>query len=360
MTSSPLVVGLGDRSYPIHIGDGLLDREDLLAPHVAGRRSFVVTNPTIAPRYAGRLEASLSRAGAMTSRIEIADGEAHKDWRTLDGVFTALLGAGADRRSLVVALGGGVVGDLAGFAAATYQRGIDFIQVPTTLLAQVDSSVGGKTAINHPLGKNMVGAFHQPLAVIADTGTLASLPGREFAAGLAEFVKYGAIRDLAFFEWLEARMDDLKARREDALSYAIRRSCELKAEIVALDEREAGVRALLNLGHTFGHAIETLEGYGSWLHGEAVAAGMVLAARFSERHRRLAPGSADRLARLLARADLPVVPPRLATDRWLTAMGRDKKNEGGRITLVLMDAIGQAVIEKAAPVPAIEALLGDA
>ena len=359
MSEAPLVVGLGDRSYPIHIGAGLLDREDLLSPHVKGRRAFVVTNPTVAPLYAERVEASLARAGAAATRIEIADGEAHKDWRTLDAVYTSLLSAGADRRSVIVALGGGVVGDLAGFAAATYQRGIDFIQVPTTLLAQVDSSVGGKTGINHPLGKNMVGAFHQPLAVIADTATLSSLPAREFAAGLAEVVKYGAIRDGAFFDWLEARMEGLVERDAAALAHAIRRSCEVKAEIVALDERESGPRALLNLGHTFGHAIETLEGYGRWLHGEAVAVGMVLAARFSERQRGLAPGSADRLARLLARAGLPVAPPLLPPARWLEAMGRDKKNEGGRITLVLMEAIGRAVVDKSAPVPAIEALLAE-
>ena len=357
MKHRTLVVGLGERSYPIHIGPGLLGRPELLEPHLAGRRAVVVTNETVAPLYADRLERTLAAAGAATGRIVIPDGEAHKTWQTLDAVFGTLLEARADRKTVLVALGGGVVGDLAGFAAASYQRGVPFVQVPTTLLAQVDSSVGGKTGINHPLGKNMIGAFHQPLAVLADTDTLASLPEREFRAGLAEVVKYGAIRDAEFFSWLEANLDALLAREPSALARAIQRSCEVKAEIVALDERESGPRALLNLGHTFGHAIETVQGYGAWLHGEAVAAGMAMAARLSVRLGRLAPGDAERLVAFLARAGLPTRPPAMAPAAWLEAMGRDKKNESGRITLILLDALGRARIEKAVPVGDLEAFL---
>ncbi len=357
MSPRTLEVGLGERSYPIHIGGGLLARADLFRPHFASGRAAVVTNDVVAPLYAEALERTLSACGVRHFRIVIPDGEAAKRWETLDAVFGELLRRGADRKTVLVALGGGVVGDLAGFAAATYQRGVPFVQVPTTLLAQVDSSVGGKTAVNHALGKNMIGAFHQPLAVIADTGTLATLPDRELAAGLAEVIKYGAIRDLAFLGWLEANIDALRARDDAALAYAIGRSCELKAEIVALDEREAGPRALLNLGHTFGHAIETLEGYGTWLHGEAVAAGMVMAARFSARLGRLPGADADRLQRLLERAGLPVRPPALAVEAWLEAMGRDKKNESGRITLILLDGLGRGAIEKGAPLAALESFL---
>ena len=360
MTFRTLFVGLGERSYPIHIGDRLLDRPELLAPHLGGRRAVVVTNTTLAPLYAERLERTLAAAGATTGRIVIPDGEAHKTWPTLDTVFGRLLEMRADRKSVVVALGGGVVGDLAGFAAASYQRGIDFVQVPTTLLAQVDSSVGGKTGINHPLGKNMIGAFHQPLVVLADTGTLASLPDREYRSGLAEVVKYGAIHDAAFFAWLEDNLDALLARDAAALARAIHRSCEVKAEIVALDERESGPRALLNLGHTFGHAIETVQGYGEWLHGEAVAAGMAMAARFSVRLGRLDKADADRLEAFLHRAKLPTEPPRMPVNAWLEAMGRDKKNESGRITLILLDALGRARIEKAAPLPDLESFLAGA
>ncbi len=360
MTSRTLVVGLGERSYPIHIGPGLLDRAERLAPHVGGRRAIVVTNDTVAPLYADRLERTLVAAGATPGRIVIPDGEQFKTWQTLDAVFGALLEARADRRTILVALGGGVVGDLAGFAAASYQRGIAFVQVPTTLLAQVDSSVGGKTGINHPLGKNMIGAFHQPLAVLADTDTLSSLPEREFRAGLAEVVKYGAIRDAGFFAWLEANLDALLARDPAALAHAIHRSCEVKAEIVALDERESGPRALLNLGHTFGHAIETVQGYGAWLHGEAVAAGMAMAARFSVRLGRLRAADADRLVAFLGRAKLPTQPPRMPTAAWLEAMGRDKKNESGRVTLILLDALGCAAVDKAAPLGELEAFLAAA
>jgi 3-dehydroquinate synthase len=360
MKLATLRVELGERGYPIHVGANLLDEAPLYAPHVSGRRAVVVTNDIVAPLYAARVEAALVRAGATTQRIVLPDGEVHKDWQTLDRIFTALLEARADRNTILVAVGGGVVGDMAGFAASTYQRGIGHLQVPTTLLAQVDSSVGGKTAINHPLGKNMVGAFHQPSAVIADTTSLATLPLREFAAGLAEVVKYGAIRDIDFLAWIERNAERLVRRDPEALTHAILRSCELKAEIVAADEREAGVRALLNFGHTFGHAIESATGYGNWLHGEAVAAGMILAARFSARLGHIEAAQAERLAALLARLGLPVEIPAIPLDTWLTFMGRDKKNEGGRITLILLDALGRAAIVKDAPGEALEAFLAAA
>jgi 3-dehydroquinate synthase len=348
--SVTLEVALGERSYPIHIGAGLLGSAELYAPHVRGRRAALVTNSTVAPLYADALEAALRSAGATVQRIVLPDGEAHKDWRTLQLVFDALLQAQADRRTVLVALGGGVVGDMAGFAAATYQRGVPHLQVPTTLLAQVDSSVGGKTAINHPLGKNMIGAFHQPLAVVADTATLASLPAREYAAGLAEVAKYGAIHDLRFLAWLEENAAALRTRDPEALAHAIRRSCEIKALIVAEDERESGARALLNFGHTFGHAIESAQGYGAVLHGEAVAAGMALAARLSARQGRIAESDAQRLVDLLGRLGLDVRAPRFPPETWLEYMGRDKKNESGRITLILLEALGRgAVVKDTAP-----------
>ena len=360
MSETTLRVELGSRGYPIHIGAGLLDRDALYAPHVAGRRAAVVTNETVAPLYAARVEAALARAGARTLRIVLPDGEAFKDWQHLDRIFAALLEAEADRRTVLVAVGGGVVGDMAGFAAAAYQRGIAHLQVPTTLLAQVDSSVGGKTAINHPLGKNMIGAFHQPGAVIADTATLATLPPREYASGLAEVVKYGAIRDVAFLGWIEQNAAALLAREAAALTYAIRRSCEIKAEIVAADEREQGARALLNFGHTFGHAIESAAGYGAWLHGEAVAAGMALAARLSARLGRIPEAHAARLATLLERFGLPVAAPGFPLQTWLEFMGRDKKNEGGRITLILLDALGAAAVVRDTPDQALRELLAAA
>ena len=358
MSAPSLEVRLGDRSYPIHIGSGLLDRAELYAPHVGRRTAAIVTNDTVAPLYATRLRDALERAGARAVvSIALPDGEEHKDWRTLDRIFAVLLESRADRASVLVALGGGVVGDMTGFAAATYQRGVAHVQVPTTLLAQVDSSVGGKTAINHPLGKNMVGAFHQPAAVIADTSTLATLPPREYAAGLAEVVKYGAIRDPAFLEWIDSHAEDLLRRDAAALAHAIRRSCEIKAEVVAMDERESGTRALLNFGHTFGHAIESAAGYGQWLHGEAVSAGMALAARFSARQGRLPQAKAERLVALLQRLGLPVEPPRFAPDRWLEFMGRDKKNEGGRVTLILLEDLGNAAVVKDAPESALRDFL---
>ncbi|HEY5000024.1 MAG TPA: 3-dehydroquinate synthase, partial [Usitatibacter sp.] len=293
MSTAVLRVELGDRAYPIHIGAGLMDRPELYAPHVRGRLCAIVTNETVAPLYASRLERALRAAGATTIRIVLPDGEAFKTWETLDIIFAELLRARADRGTILAALGGGVVGDMAGFAAATYLRGVSYLQVPTTLLAQVDSSVGGKTAINHPLGKNMIGAFHQPRAVVADTSTLATLPEREFAAGLAEVVKYGAIFDLEFLAWIEDNAAGLEQRGAGPLAYAIHRSCEIKAQIVAADERESGARALLNFGHTFGHAIESASGYGNVLHGEAVATGMALAARFSARLGRLPAADAE-------------------------------------------------------------------
>jgi 3-dehydroquinate synthase len=352
-----LRVELGDRAYPIHIGHGLVEDAALYAPHVAGRHAAIVTNETVAPLHAAAVEAALAKAGARTLRVVLPDGEAFKDWQHLDRIFAALLEARFDRKSVLVAVGGGVVGDMAGFAAASYQRGIAHLQVPTTLLAQVDSSVGGKTAINHPLGKNMIGAFHQPVAVITDTATLATLPAREYASGMAEVIKYGAIHDLAFLDWIEAHAAALKAREAAALAHAIRRSCEIKAEIVAADEREAGARALLNFGHTFGHAIESGAGYGAWLHGEAVAAGMALAARLSARLGRIPAAHAERLEAVLTAFGLPVKPPAFPLDTWLTYMGRDKKNEGGRITLILLDALGEAAVVRDTPDRALEELL---
>lgn len=354
-------VELGERAYEIHIGAGLLDDAVRFADLLAARPAVIVTNATVAPLYGARLAATLGRAGVkLLTAVELPDGEDHKDWRTLDRVYEALLRARADRHTVLIALGGGVVGDMAGFAAATYQRGIEHLQVPTTLLAQVDSSVGGKTAINHPLGKNMVGAFHQPIGVMADTGTLATLPPRELGAGLAEVVKYGAIHDLAFLAWIEENAARLVARDPAALALAIERSCRIKAAIVARDERESGARALLNFGHTFGHAIESATGYGTWLHGEAVAMGMALAARFSVRLGRIGQADADRLVKLLERLELPVRPPRISRDAWLEYMGRDKKNVGGRITLVLLDRLGSAAVVKDAPGAALEEFLGHA
>jgi 3-dehydroquinate synthase len=357
MSRATLKVELGSRSYPIHIGPGLIDDASLYAPHAAGRHAALVTNETVAPLYAERVGSALEKAGARVQRIVLPDGEAYKTWEILDRIFAALLQAQADRATILVALGGGVVGDMAGFAAATYQRGIAHLQVPTTLLAQVDSSVGGKTAINHPLGKNMIGAFHQPDAVIADTATLATLPAREYAAGLAEVVKYGAIGDLEFLGWIEVNATLLVAREPDALAHAIQRSCEIKAQVVAADERESGVRALLNFGHTFGHAIESAMGYGHWLHGEAVAAGMVLAARWSAQQGRIPAGDADRLEALLERLGLPVHAPAIAPETWLEYMGRDKKNEGGKITLVLLDGLGRAVVARDTPADRLRAFL---
>ena len=340
----PLSVILGDRSYPIHIGTGLLDDAKLYAPHVASRSVAVITNGVVAPLYLERMQRALQQAGGRVIPILIEDGEKAKAWATLDHVIDSLLAARCGRDSVIVALGGGVVGDLAGFAAAVYQRGIPFIQVPTTLLAQVDSSVGGKTAINHARGKNMVGAFHQPLAVIADVATLDSLPDRELRAGIAEVIKHGFILDLQFVGWLEANIDKLLARERFALSHAVRRSCELKAQVVAADEREAGLRAVLNFGHTFGHAIEAGVGYGKWLHGEAVATGMVMAAELSVLAGSLRRQDADRVKALIASAGLPVKGPKLDIERYLELMQVDKKATGGSARFVLLDGLGRATL----------------
>ena len=337
-----VTVGLGDRAYPIYIGEGLLARADLFLPHLAQRKVSVVTNTTVASLYLEKFSASLRSAGVEIVSVVLPDGEEHKNWQTLNSIFDALLSNRCERKSTIIALGGGVVGDLAGFAAASYQRGVPFIQVPTTLLAQVDSSVGGKTAINHPLGKNMIGAFYQPRMVLADTAMLDSLPVRELSAGLAEVIKYGLIMDLPFLGWLEANMDNLNKRDPAALAYAVVRSCENKAAVVSADERESGDRALLNLGHTFGHAIEAGLGFGTWSHGEAVAAGTILAARLSERMGLLTANDVERIARLFVRAGLPIEAPSLGQDRYLELMGHDKKVENGRLRLVLLRSLGNA------------------
>lgn len=337
-------IDLGGRAYTIHIGAGALDDARLYAPHVSGRRVAVITNEVVAPLYLERLERALREAEAQPATIVLPDGEQTKDWRTLEHVFDRLLAEHFGRDAIVVALGGGVIGDLAGFAAAVYQRGVPFVQVPTTLLAQVDSSVGGKTAINHPRGKNMVGAFHQPLAVISDTTTLDTLPERELRAGLAEVIKHGFVLDAEFALWLEAHLVQLLQRERTALAYAVRRSCELKAAVVALDERESGPRALLNFGHTFGHAIEAAQGYGAWLHGEAVAAGMVMAADLSMRLALLERSEAMRLKDLLVRAGLPVANPDIPPARLLELMRVDKKAERSRLRFVLLSAPGHALV----------------
>jgi 3-dehydroquinate synthase len=339
-----LTVDLGERAYPIHVGAGLLSRPGLLLPR--GRQVLVVSNTTVAPLYLPALKALL--ADRSVAECILPDGEQYKDLQHLDSIFTALLHNRFNRDCTLIALGGGVVGDMTGFAAACYQRGVDFIQVPTTLLAQVDSSVGGKTGVNHALGKNMIGAFKQPVAVVIDTDVLGTLPDRELKAGLAEVIKYGLIRDLPFLTWLEEAMDRLLARDPAALAEAIRRSCENKAAVVAADELEQNdVRALLNLGHTFGHAIETGMGYGEWLHGEAVATGMLMAADLSARLGWLAPADVARVRRLLQRAGLPVQPPAMAPDDYLRHMAVDKKVKEGRLRLVLLRRLGEAVVATA-------------
>ena len=336
-------VDLGTRSYPILIGNGLLADPSVIGAAIKARQVLIVSNDTVGPLYAKRLAAHLSNRVVKT--ILLPDGEAYKNLASVDLIMTALLEARYERGCTIVALGGGVVGDIAGFAAASYQRGVGFVQVPTTLLAQVDSSVGGKTAVNHPLGKNMIGAFYQPLAVIADLDTLSSLPEREFKAGVAEIIKYGLIDDLEFFRWLEGNIARLLARDAGAIAHAVERSCRNKARIVGLDERETGVRALLNLGHTFGHGIEHALGYGGWLHGEAVAAGMCMAARMSVRLGLLSADACTRAQNLIACAGLPTAPPpQLAPGAILAAMRVDKKNKDGRIRLVLLKALGEAAL----------------
>jgi len=337
-------VELGDRSYPITIGPSLLNDPQLCARAIVGDRVAVVTNTTVGPLYLNQLAETLRAAGKRVTPIVLPDGEDHKTWEGLMLIFDALLRGQCDRKTTLIALGGGVIGDMTGFAAASYMRGVPFIQMPTTLLAQVDSSVGGKTGINHPLGKNMIGAFYQPQAVIADTATLATLPDRELSAGLAEVIKHGAIIDEAFFGWIEANIAKLRNKDTQALIHAIRRSCEIKADVVRQDEREGGLRAILNFGHTFAHAIESGLGYGTWLHGEAVGCGMVMAADLSRRLGYIDAATQDRLTALVNAAGLPVTAPNLGADRWLELMQVDKKNEGGKIKFILLKPLGAAVI----------------
>jgi 3-dehydroquinate synthase len=338
-----LEVELGERSYPIHIGRDLIDKPELYRPKIAGRQVMIVTNETVAPLYLDRVERALGEFQVV--RVVLPDGEEYKNLEIWNRILDGLLGHRFARDCTLVALGGGVIGDLAGFAAACYQRGVAFIQVPTTLLAQVDSSVGGKSGVNHALGKNMIGAFHQPRAVIADTDSLSTLPDRELSAGIAEIIKYGLIRDQGFFGWLEENMERLRAWDADALACAVERSCRNKAEVVAADELETGQRALLNLGHTFGHAIESGVGYGAWLHGEAVGAGMCMAADLSLRLGWLDSASVQRARTLIAAAGLPVAPPaELGPERFRELMAVDKKVMDGRLRLVLLRGIGKSVV----------------
>ena len=339
-----LNVALGNRAYPIHIGSGLLSQVNLILPHLKRKNVAIVTNTTVAPLYLAKLSQALKDAGVSVLEIVLPDGEAYKNSETLNLIYDALLKNRCERSTTLIALGGGVIGDLTGFAAATYLRGVPFIQIPTTLLSQVDSSVGGKTGINHPLGKNMIGAFYQPKLVLADIDTLQTLPPRELSAGMAEVIKYGLIRDANFFDWLEINISKLMALDEAVIMYAIYRSCQNKAEVVAADEHETGERALLNLGHTFGHAIENAMGYGVWLHGEAVAAGTMLAADLSQRMNWLTSQQISRMQAIFSAAKLPLKSPNLGVEKYLNLMANDKKVEGGKIRLVLQQGIGKAVI----------------
>jgi len=339
-----LKVELGDRAYPIHIGQGLLEQADLILPFLKRKQVAIITNTTVAPLYLEKLAQPLRDAGVRVIPIILPDGEAYKNSETLNQIYDEMLKNRCERSTTLIALGGGVIGDLTGYAAATYLRGVPFIQIPTTLLSQVDSSVGGKTGINHPLGKNMIGAFYQPQLVLADIDTLYTLPQRELSAGLAEVIKYGLIRDADFFAWLETNMSQLVALNATALGYAIYRSCQNKAEVVAADEREGGERALLNLGHTFGHAIENAMGYGVWLHGEAVAAGTILAADLSHRMQWLGDNDIVRITKIFKAANLPVDAPDLGVERYLDLMGLDKKVVDGKINFVLQQGIGKSVI----------------
>jgi 3-dehydroquinate synthase len=341
-------IGLDDRSYEILIGNGLLQAPEIYGQLAGRRTALIVTNTTVAPLYADTLKVTLQGQFERVLELHLPDGEAHKTWETLNLIFDRLLGAECDRHTVLFALGGGVVGDMTGFAAASYMRGVPFVQVPTTLLAQVDSSVGGKTAINHPLGKNMIGAFYQPQLVVCDLSTLHTLPQREFSAGLAEVIKYGPIADAAFLAWLEGALDGLMKRDHDALSYAVRRCCEIKAWVVGQDEKETGLRAILNFGHTFGHAIEAGMGYGVWLHGEAVAAGMMMAAELSRRMGMVDADFVQRLANLIRSAGLPTKAPLLDKNdnggRYLQLMRIDKKSIAGEIRFVLIDGPGKAAV----------------
>ena len=366
MTAPPLTtpaqvdISLDHRSYRILIGSGLLKAADTWQAIPVGHTALIVSNVTVAPLYAEQLQQALSARFTKVLLLNLPDGEAHKDWPTLQLIFDALLQHACDRKTVLFALGGGVVGDLTGFAAASYMRGVPFVQVPTTLLAQVDSSVGGKTAINHPLGKNMIGAFYQPKLVVCDLDVLKTLPRRELSAGLAEVIKYGPIADMAFMAWLEANLDSLMAGNSAALAYAVQRSCEIKAFVVAQDERESGLRAVLNFGHTFGHAIESALGYGKWLHGEGVGCGMVMAAHLSERLGLVSAAFVQRLTQLISRAGLPTRAPVLSAannaGRYLELMRVDKKSEAGEIRFVLIDGPGQACV-RAAPDALVRAVI---
>ena len=351
-TPAQVQIELTDRSYAISIGSQLLGNSLTYRDLPRSATALVVSNTTVAPLYAPQLVLALQPHYGRVLQVNLPDGEAHKDWPTLQLIFDALLENGCDRKTVLFALGGGVVGDMTGFAAASYMRGVPFVQVPTTLLAQVDSSVGGKTAINHPLGKNMIGAFYQPLHVVCDLDVLKTLPVRELSAGLAEVIKYGPIADMAFFDWIEANLDALLARDTAALAHAIRRSCEIKAWVVGQDERESGLRAILNFGHTFGHAIESGLGYGEWLHGEGVACGMVMAAHLSQRLGLIDKPFVERLTRLIRRAGLPIRGPVLSAannaGRYLELMRLDKKSEAGEIRFVVIDGPGRAAV-RAAP-----------
>ena len=353
-----LHVDLASRSYPIYIGTNLLEQAALFEPHLKSSTTvFIVSNTTVAPLYAKTLMNTLSQLGKTVRLLELPDGESYKDWQHLQLIFDELLAHGADRQSMIVALGGGVVGDMAGFGAASFMRGIRFIQVPTTLLAQVDSSVGGKTGINHPLGKNMIGAFHQPVAVIADLNTLRTLPARELSAGLAEVIKHGAIADADFLNWIEANTGALLACDTDAMAHAVLRSCEIKSAVVSADEREGGIRATLNFGHTFGHAIESGLGYGEWLHGEAVGCGMVMAADLSARLGQISKMDAERLKRIIASMHLPIAPPKLGSQRFMELMQVDKKTEAGQIRYITLGSIGAARIQQVPDTTVIETLV---
>ena len=352
LNSTQVTISLADRSYPILIGAGLLGRPSTYQNLLPGHTALIVSNTTVAPLYAAQLQAVLQTHYARVLLLALPDGEVHKDWLNLQLIFDALLANGCDRKTVLFALGGGVVGDMTGFAAASYMRGVPFVQVPTTLLAQVDSSVGGKTAINHPLGKNMIGAFYQPQLVLCDLDVLKTLPARELSAGLAEIIKYGPIADMAFFDWIESNLPALLASEPGALAYAVQRSCEIKAHVVGQDEREQGLRAILNFGHTFGHAIESGLGYGQWLHGEGVGCGMVMAAHLSQRLGLVDKAFVKRLTDLIQRAGLPAKGPILNqadnAGRYLELMRVDKKSEAGEIRFVLIDAPGSAVV-RAAP-----------
>jgi 3-dehydroquinate synthase len=347
ISETPVQIDLGDRRYNILIGEQLLNAASTWAGLPKAAAALIVTNTTVAPLYAQRLQAALAPLYPQVHTVALPDGESHKDWQTLNLIFDELLGKGADRKTVLFALGGGVVGDMTGFAAACYMRGVPFVQVPTTLLAQVDSSVGGKTAINHPIGKNMIGAFYQPQRVVCDLDTLQTLPQREMSAGLAEVIKYGPIADMQFLDWIDTHLDALLARDPKALAHAVKRSCEIKAWVVGQDEREGGIRAILNFGHTFGHAIEAGLGFGEWLHGEAVGCGMVMASHLSQRLGLVDEAFVSRFTALVERAGLPIVGPKLGAEEYLHHMRVDKKAEAGEIKFVLIDKPGTATVRGA-------------